>query len=85
MAMNNMESLADFMFEEMERLNDIEVSEDNDKSMELLDAEIKRAKAFGTMTQAIVSAGRTVIEAKRFQAEYAGVRSDTSIPKMLQG
>lgn len=82
--MNNMESLADFMFEEMERLNEIDISED-DASMKRLEAEIKRAKAMGTTAQAIVAAGRATLDAKRFTADYVGIKADTSMPKMLEG
>lgn len=83
MAMNNMESLADFMFEEMERLNDIDLEDSN--SIEKLEAEIKRAKAMGTTAQAIVAAGRATLDAKRFTADYVGIKADTSMPKMLEG
>lgn len=82
--MNNMESLADFMFEEMERLNEIDITED-DASMKLLEAEIKRAKAMGTTAQAIVAAGRATLDVKRFTADYVGIKADTSMPKMLEG
>lgn len=82
--MNNMESLADFMFEEMERLNEIDITED-DASMKRLEAEIKRAKAMGTTAQAIVAAGHATLDAKRFTADYVGIKADTSMPKMLEG
>ena len=82
MAMNNMESLADFMFEEMERLNDIDL-EDGDKAIEMLEAEIKRAKAIGNAAKTIVSAGRAQLDAERFRADYSGI--PVSVPKVLGG
>lgn len=66
MAMNNMESLADFMFEEMERLNDIDLDE-SDESIAKLEAEIKRAKAIGNVAKTIVAAGRSQLDAGRLE------------------
>ena len=81
MAMNNLEALADYMFEEMERLNDIDLDED-DGAFEKLEAEIKRAKALGGTAKTIVSAGRTLLEAERFRADYTGI--PVNVPKMLR-
>ena len=81
MAMNNLEALADFMFEEMERLNDIDLDED-DGAFEKLEAEIKRAKALGGTAKTIVSAGHTLLEAERFRADYTGI--PVNVPKMLK-
>lgn len=81
MAMNNMEALSDFMFEEMERLNDIDLDED-DGAIERLEAEIKRAKALGSTAKTIVSAGRTLLDAERFRADYTDI--PVKVPKMLR-
>lgn len=81
MAMNNMEALSDFMFEEMERLNDIDLDED-DGAIERLEAEIKRAKALGSTAKTIVAAGRTLLDAERFRADYTGI--PVKVPKMLR-
>lgn len=81
MAMNNFEALADYMFEEMERLNDIDLDED-DGAIERLEAEIKRAKALGGTAKTIVSAGRTLLEGERFRADYTGI--PVKVPKMLR-
>lgn len=81
MAMNNMESLADFMFEEMERLNDIDLDA-GEESFERLEAEIKRAKAIGNVASNIVSAGRAQLDAERFRTDFAGVQ--VSVPRMLK-
>lgn len=83
--MNNMDSLSDYMFEEMERLNDIDLDDESGEVMDRLNAEIKRAKAMGQIASNIVATGRTVLEAKRFAADYTGVKADTSIPRMLEG
>ena len=85
MAMNNMDSLADYMFEEMERLNEIDLDDESDEVLERLDAEIKRAKAMGNIAQNIVATGHTILEAKRFAADYVGIKADTTIPRMLEG
>ena len=81
MAMNNMETLSDFMFEEIERLNDIDLDED-DGAMDKLEAEIKRAKALGNTAKTIVSVGRTLLDAERFRADYTGI--PVKIPKVLK-
>ena len=80
MAKNNIELLADFMFEEMERLNDIDL--DNPENSARLDDEIKRAKQMSNMSKQIVAAGRTQLEAERFRADYAGIQ--IRVPKMLE-
>ena len=85
MAMNNMDALADYMFEEMERLNDIDLDEESKEMVERLGDEVKRAKAMCSVAQSIVATGRTVLEAKRFAADYVGIKADTSIPRMLEG
>lgn len=81
--MNNVESLTDFMFEEMERMNDIDL-DDGDAQMERLEAEIKRAKAMGNVAKVIVSAGRAALDAERFKADFAGIPGmPVKVPKML--
>lgn len=80
MAKNNIELLADFMFEEMERLNDIDL--DNLENSARLDEEIKRAKQMSNMSKQIIAAGRTQLEAERFRADYAGIQ--IRMPKMLE-
>ena len=77
--MNNMESLADFMFEEMERLNDIDL--DDETQMDRLELEIKRAKAIGNIAKNVVAAGRAQLDAERFRADYTGI--PVSVPRML--
>lgn len=77
--MNNIESLTDFLFEEMERLNDIDLEEGD---YEKLDAEINRAKQLGNVANTIVSAGRAALDAEKFRAEYTGMQ--ITIPKMLK-
>lgn len=55
MAMNNIEMLADYLFEEMERLDEIDLEADDDKALERLDAEIRRAKQMGNISREITS------------------------------
>lgn len=83
MARNNIEMLTDFLFEEMERLNDIDLeeAEDIDEQMKRLDSEIKRAKQVGVMAKNIVAAGRAQLDAERFRADYTGI--PVSVPKLL--
>lgn len=39
----------------------------------------------GDVTVAVVPLGGATLDAKKFVADYAGVRADTTIPKMLEG
>lgn len=83
MARNNIEMLTDFLFEEMERLNDIDLEEcdDTEEQMKKLDSEIKRSKQIGSIAKNIVAAGRAQLDAERFRADYTGI--PVSVPKLL--
>lgn len=86
--MNNIDMMADFLFEEMERLNEINLDdEDSEKMLEKLDAEIRRAKQMGNISREITSAARAALDAMRFQADFAGTRingSEVKAPKLLR-
>ena len=72
---NSLVDLNNYLFEQLERLND----EDLD-----LDEEIVRAKAIGDIAKNIVDNANTILKAKKFQYESLG-KENVSIPKMIEG
>lgn len=81
MAMQNPEMLAGFLYEELERLNDIDLSDPD--NIDRLGAEIRRAKAIDHVAEQITANNRVVMEAYRFQADF-GRAAQVPMPKMLQ-
>lgn len=69
---NNLESLNNYLFEELERLNDDEnlIKEEN------LDKELKRSKAITQVANQIVQNAKVVLEAKK-HADMFGDKLDT--------
>lgn len=67
--MNNAGDLNDYMFEQLERLNELDVSD-----RDALAAEVRRAHAFCEVGQAIVANAKNVIEAQRMRQDYTGGR-----------
>ena len=62
---NDLNSLNNYLFEQLERLNDDEeLQEDN------LDRELKRAKAITGISTAIVNNAKLVLEAKKYADEF---------------
>lgn len=74
---NNLGSLNNYLFEQLERLNDDESLQQE----ELFDKEIKRSKAIINTAKTIIDNAKTVLDAQKYQSEY-GVKSD--VPEMLQ-
>lgn len=75
---NNLASLNNYLFEELERLNDDEELKDDGN----LEKEIKRSKAITSVAQTIINNANTVLEAQKFMNDTTG---KTEIPKMLLG
>lgn len=73
---NDLQSLNDYLFEELERLNDDEEL----KTEENLDREVKRSKAITSVAKTIVDNANVVLEAMKFKNEY-GLKKE--LPKML--
>ena len=62
---NNLNSLNNYLFEELERLND-----DEELSMEdNLNKELKRAKAIASVSTAIVNNAKLILDAKKYADE----------------
>lgn len=75
---NNLESLNNYLFEELERLNDDEELKTN------MDNEIKRAKAITSISTAIINNARVILEAKKYADEY-GIENENQILKLSDG
>lgn len=75
---NNLSDLNNYLFEELERLND-----DDDELLkeENLDKEIKRSKAITSVAQTIINNAHTVLEAQKFVNDTGR----DQLPKMLLG
>lgn len=74
---NTLVDLNNYLFEQIERLNDEELAGDK------LKEEITRSKALTHIASTIIENANTVLNAKRLQADILG-RSNVSIPKMLE-
>lgn len=71
---NKLTDLNNHMFEQLERLND------DDLSSEELDKEIKRAKAMSGIASNIISNAALALEAQQYLDEYSG---RANIPEMI--
>ena len=63
---NNLESLNNYLFEELERLNDDEVLDKEDN----LEKELKRSKAITGVACQIVQNAKVVLEAKKHADQF---------------
>lgn len=77
MVRNTLGDLNNHLFEQLERLNDEELTN------EQLNTEIERSKAITAVASKIIDNGRLVLSAKELQAEY-GLKDSENI-KMLEG
>lgn len=78
MTRNKLGDLNNFLFSQLERLDNEEMS------AEELQNEIQRAKAIAGVSAQIIANANTVLEAQRFASETMG-RSKVVVPKMLEG
>lgn len=78
MARNNLGELNNFLFAQLERLDNPEITEEE------LQQEIQRSKAIASVSAQIIANANTVLEAQRFVSETVG-RSKVEVPKMLEG
>ena len=70
---NTLSDLNNYMFEQLERLNDDELSD------EQLDREIKKSEAMIKIADKIILNGKLALDAKKHYDEY-GVGRDIQIP-----
>lgn len=73
----NLDALNNYLFEELERLND----DESIQTEEQLDKEIKRSKAITNVAQTIINNANLVLSAKKYCDEKGADNKD--IPKML--
>ena len=75
MVRNTNLDLNNHLFEQLERLNDDELSDDELKS------EINRSKAMTDVSRQIIDNGRLALDAQKLRAEYTG---KVDLPKMIE-
>lgn len=78
MASNTMGRLTDLLFQELDRLEAMDMSDPNEVA-----AEIKRAKAMQSVAKEINESAKTVLEHATLKIEYSRQRVET--PKLLEG
>jgi len=78
MPRNTLEDLNNHLFEQLERLND------GDLSDEELDRELKRADSMSKIAGQIIGNGHLALKAHEFAAEYGDARKATVLPAMLK-
>lgn len=74
---NDLNALNNYLFEELERLNDEETL-DKDEN---LHKEIKRAKAISGISTAIVSNAKLILDAKKY-ADEVGINNESEVLKL---
>ena len=73
---NKLVDLNNHLFEQLERLNDEELTGEN------LDRELERTKAMTNIGRVIVDNARLALDAAKLKAEYA--LEEAEVPKMLE-
>ena len=76
---NTLKRLNEALFEELDRLNALDVS-----NKDAVALEISRSKAIQGVAREINRSAATVMVAAKFRAEWAGARG-VSMPKLLEG
>ena len=76
---NTLGRLNEVLFEELERLNALDVTDG-----EALRAETARSKAVQEVAREINASAKTVLDTARMRAEWAGAKQART-PKMLEG
>ncbi len=77
MASNTLGRMTDMLFEELERLNAIDATD-----QEALAAEVERSKAMQGVAKEINASAKSQLDAAQFRAEWAGARQ-AAVPKVL--
>lgn len=76
---NDLNSLNNYLFEELERLNDDEEL----SSEENLNKELKRAKAISGVSTAIVNNAKLILDAKKY-ADECGIKNENDLLRLKQ-
>lgn len=75
MQTNTLMALNNHLFEQMERLNDDSLSDDN------LKKEVQRSKAMTDVSAKLIENARLALEAEKLRAEYG--ENVVNVPKMI--
>ena len=75
MEMNDLGNLNDYMFEQVERLNELDLTD-----LDGTKAEIARSRALLEVGKVIIENAQTVLEATRFKSDFPGTQAT---PRML--
>lgn len=73
----NLTDLNNYLFEELERLNDDEMLDQDNN----LDKELKRAKAITGISTSIVNNAKLVLDVKKY-ADELGIQNETEVLKL---
>lgn len=79
-ANNSLGMLATYMFDELDRLNALELSADNEA---VIEQELKRSKAMQQMAGTVIDNSRVILAAAQMRADY--MKTDVQVPKLLEG
>lgn len=74
---NDLNSLNNYLFEELERLNDDEELKNEEK----LNKELKRAKAISGVSTAIVNNAKLILDAKKY-ADEVGITNENEVLRL---
>ena len=77
---NNLSALNDYLFEEIENIQNLEEEASNEE----VERTLRKASAISKIASQIISNGNLVLRAKELEVAMNG-RNDTSFPKMLEG
>lgn len=74
---NDLNSLNNYLFEELERLNDDETLDKDDN----LQKELKRAKAISGISTSIVNNAKLILDAKKY-ADEVGINNESDVLRL---
>ena len=77
--MNSLGRLNEILFDELERLNALDITD-----KEAVAVEVSRSKAIQDTAKEVNQSARTILETAKLRAGISGARS-ASVPKLLEG
>lgn len=76
---NSLSDVNNYLFEQLERLNDDETLNENDS----FDKELKRAKAVSTLCSTIISNANLILSAKKY-ADENGIENEQEVLQLKE-